>query len=46
MSGCVQDWGDGTIRDTCRGLQWEKKATTAGSGVDPSNLHDVENRYA
>lgn len=45
VSGCFQDWGDGTIRDVCTGLQWEKKETSEGSGANPSNLHDVDNRY-
>lgn len=45
MSGCFQDRGDGTIRDTCTGLQWEKKETRVGSTPDPSNVHDVDNRY-
>ncbi len=39
MSGCFTDAGDGTIDDTCTGLQWEKKASTAG-------LHGVNNLYA
>jgi hypothetical protein len=38
QSGCFQDWGDGTIHDTCKNLQWEKKTTTPG-------LHDVGNLY-
>jgi hypothetical protein len=27
---CLTDTGDGTIHDSCTGLQWEKKANTAG----------------
>lgn len=34
-----QDWGDGTIRDTATGLQWEKKRTSAGP-------HNVNNLYS
>lgn len=38
------DPGDGTIQDTCTGLQWERKtAVAAGS---PPDLHDVDNRYS
>lgn len=44
-SGCFQEARAGTVRDTCTGLQWEKKDTAVGSGVDPSNPHDVDNRY-
>ncbi len=44
-SGCFQDFGDGTIRDNCTGLQWEKKTTAVGSGVNPADLHDVDNIY-
>lgn len=35
-----------TMLDTCSGLEWEKKDTPVGSGVDAANLHDVDNRYA
>lgn len=45
VSGCFKDIGDGTIYDTCTGLQWEKKNIPVGSGSDPFNLHDVDNRY-
>jgi hypothetical protein len=38
VSGCFQDWGDGTIRDTCTGLQWEKKESTTG-------IHNVSDQY-
>jgi hypothetical protein len=51
-SGCFCDTGDGTIHDTCTGLQWEKKTgtyvpgpgicTTPESCPDP---HDVNNAY-
>lgn len=44
-SGCFTDTGDGTIHDTCTGLQWEKKDTVAGSGANPADLHDVDNTY-
>ena len=40
------DLGDGTIKDTCTGRQWEKKTTAVGSGVNPADLHDVDNRYS
>lgn len=46
QSGCFQDWGDGTIRDTCTGLQWEQKDTAVLSGPDPGNPHDVDNQYS
>jgi hypothetical protein len=36
--GCFKDIGDGTIHDTCTGLQWEKKTNTAG-------LHDASTHY-
>jgi len=45
-SGCFTDTGDGTIHDTCAGLQWEKKTTAVGSGVNAADLHDVDNRYS
>jgi hypothetical protein len=41
---CFADQGL-TILDTCRELVWEKKDTAVGSGTDPSNLHDADNRY-
>src|SRR5207249_1065782 len=44
-SGCFCDLGNGTIKDTCTGRQWEKKTTAVGSGVNPADLHDVDNRY-
>ena len=44
-SGCFCDQGDGTIHDTCTGLQWEKKTTAAGSGPNAADLHDVDNTY-
>ena len=46
ISGCFEDWGDGTIRDTCTNLQWEKKDTAVGSGVNAADLHDVDNVYS
>lgn len=50
ISGCFQDWGDGTIRDTCTHMQWEKKDGADGvypgeGAVNPSNLHDVDNSH-
>src|SRR5262245_59765481 len=44
-SGCFCDLR-GTIKDACTGLQWEKKTTAVGSGVNPADLHDVDNRYS
>src|SRR5262245_24828298 len=43
-SGCFCDLG-GTIKDTCTGLQWEKKTTAVGSGLNAADLHDVDNVY-
>jgi len=40
-SGCFCDLG-GTIKDTCTGLQWEKKTTAVGSGVNAADLHDAD----
>jgi hypothetical protein len=49
LSGCFCDLGDGTVLDTCTGLQWEKKNGangTPGMGTrDYSNAHDVDNAY-
>jgi Protein of unknown function (DUF1566) len=45
-SGTFCDLGDGTILDSATGLQWEKKTTQVGSGVNPADLHDVDNRYS
>lgn len=42
QSGCFLDLGDDTIRDTCRGLQWEKKTAT---GANPTELHRESNSY-
>src|SRR5262245_54850756 len=44
-SGCFCDLG-GTIKDTCTGLQWEKKTTAVGSGANPADRHDVDNVYS
>ena len=41
VSGCFQDWGDGTIRDTCTGLQWEKKV----AGNNWADLNAAQNIY-
>jgi hypothetical protein len=35
-----------SVLDTCTKLEWEKKDTALGSGVDPGNLRDVDNAYA
>lgn len=40
------DLGDGTVYDSLASLQWERKDTAVGSGEDPANLHDVDNRYS
>jgi Protein of unknown function (DUF1566) len=45
-SGTFCDLGDGTVLDSATGLQWEKKTTEVGSGVNPADLHDVDNHYA
>jgi len=37
---CFVDGGDGTVHDTCTGLQWEKKAGQRGA-QNPTNLHDI-----
>lgn len=39
------DNGDGTVTDNQTRLQWEKKNTAYGSGVDFANPHDVDNIY-
>ena len=44
--GSLCDPGDGTIYDSATGLQWEKKTTAFGSGVNAADLHDVDNTYA
>jgi hypothetical protein len=41
---CYVDTGL-TVIDTCNGLEWEKKDTAVGSGIDLGNLHDVDNNY-
>jgi hypothetical protein len=35
-----------TMLDGCSSLEWEKKDTAVGSGVDASNPHDVDNTYS
>jgi hypothetical protein len=45
-SGTWCDQGDGTVIDSATGLQWEKKTTEVGSGVNPADLHDVDNTYS
>lgn len=39
------DNGDGTVTDIERGLQWERKTTSFGSGKNPTFPHDVDNPY-
>ena len=41
-TGCFTDTGDGTIHDTCTGLQWEKK-TRRSERQNAADLHDVDN---
>ena len=47
-SSCSMQWCDRgtTVYDTATGLEWEKKTTQIGSGVNPADLHDVDNTYA
>lgn len=40
-----EDNGDGTVTDHETGLQWEKKTTAVGSGVNLADAHDVDNIY-
>jgi hypothetical protein len=41
---CFTDGGDGTVHDSCTGLQWEKK--TGSRGVHPPGaLHDINDVY-
>jgi len=42
---CFTDTGDGTIHDTCTGLQWEQK-DGSDSTPNASDVHDVDNRYS
>src|SRR5262245_1269288 len=46
-SSCSMQWCDrgATVYDTATGLEWEKKTTQVGSGVNPADLHDVDNAY-
>ena len=44
-TSCFVDQGL-TVLDTCTNLEWEKKDTAVGSGVDAGNLHDVDNSYS
>ena len=46
MNPCFTDPSDGTILDSCTGLQWEKKTTAVGSGANAADLHDVDNLYS
>jgi hypothetical protein len=34
-----------TVVDMGTGLEWEKKTTTVGSGINITDLHDVDNTY-
>jgi cysteine-rich repeat protein len=34
-----------TVVDSCANLEWEKKTTAVGSGMNPGDLHDVDNWY-
>lgn len=43
--GCFLDRGT-TVLDSCGQLEWEKKDSAVGSGMEPGNLHDVDNAYA
>jgi len=45
MPSCFVDQGL-TVLDTCTGLEWEKKDTAVGSGIDAGNLNDVDNLYS
>jgi hypothetical protein len=42
-SPCFTDPGDGTIHDSCTGLQWEKK--DGAKGVHNGDLHNINNVY-
>ncbi len=51
VPGCVAPsgtfcGGDGTVYDGATDLTWEKKDTAVGSGVNPADLHDVDNQYS
>ena len=35
-----------SVLDTCTNLEWEKKTTAPGSGVDAGNPTDVDNEYS
>jgi uncharacterized protein DUF1566 len=41
---CFTDGGDGTVHDSCTGLQWEKKEGAKGVHND-ADLHNVNNVY-
>jgi hypothetical protein len=43
--GRFVDNGDGTVTDHQTGLQWEKKTTAVGSGMNLADPHDVDNVY-
>jgi len=45
LNPCYTDTGL-TVIDACAGLEWEKKNTVFGSGLDAGNLHDVDNKYS
>lgn len=42
-SPCFTDGGDGTVHDSCTGLQWEKKV--GARGVHNADLHNLNNVY-
>jgi hypothetical protein len=41
---CFTDAGDGTIHDSCTGVQWEKKVGAKGVH-HPGDLHDINDVY-
>jgi hypothetical protein len=41
---CFADGGDGTVHDSCTGLQWEQKSGRRGVHV-PGALHDINDVY-
>jgi len=43
-NACFTDLGDGTVRDSCTGLQWEQKTGERGVHV-PGDLHNINSVY-
>jgi len=41
---CFTDGGDGTVHDSCTGLQWEQKTGRRGVRI-PGALHDINDVY-